>query len=911
MSQLNCVSLFTGSGIGDLAAEAAGFTTVLQCENEPFCLDGLNVLFPNVRKVKDVKKLNRKICKEVVEKHGKIRLLIGGFPCFPAGTPVLTDVGERRIESVKVGDRMLTHKGRYKKVVRTGSKYAPALLKITATGALPFRVTCEHPFWARERKYVWDSALRRYVRIFTKPEWVPAERLTTKHFIAQPIDRFETDRKWESEEFWYMIGRYLGDGWFCNGKRKSKIKRGRGSRINSRVWKVVICTARIDGDDLERRIKVAGFHATRDNAGSVTKFIICSQRLTEFVMQFGRYADGKYIPEWVLGAPVRILKALWAGYMDADGNEGKNAAENTSTVSRDLAAGMARAARRAFCQPVAFYRSVREKTCVIEGRVVNQQDAYQLRRCVHRQIGFEEDGIVWEPVRRVQRIPGREVFNIEVEHDHTYIAASFLVHNCIDISTAGKGAGITGAASGLWFEMYRVTRILRPDWCLFENVPPLRIRGADRVLAGMDKAGYDCWPVVAGAWAAGAPHVRNRVWIVCRNRDIPYEQPVADAGSVRRHSGGSEQSLQGVGASGEAREYQQGELAHSARNGESGSGSSARSNRLRVGKGGDKGIGVGLADSDGGRAGEDEEPRIAASEELADTAQGRQRTDRGARRRSGYADQCGKNEELANARSKRTGSNSEDVSAGQSEFSVAGDVANANGGSSNGGKQKSKRKAKGRTAADRAGTGVVLADTHDARRNESGRTVAVRQEQCAAQRCGSQGKLADTECVQGGERYGITVQRRRSEETEQVGMGNSGAGNGDAQENVGNTAVCGRNGGARRIGRSNRTAREEGRTQADDAGGADYSRSEEFWPAEPGQPQYDWEYPRLTTDRAGIGCPVDPRGGEFESSLVRAVNGLPRVLAGRIRRGCLRVLGNAWVPQIPYEIFRWIRAQLD
>lgn len=89
---------------------------------------------------------------------------------------------------------------------------------------------------------------------------------------------------------------------------------------------------------------------------------------------------------------------------------------------------------------------------------------------------------------------------------------------CQDISSAGKGAGITGERSGLWFEMLRIVRTVRPDWVLAENVPALRTRGADTVLEGLESEGYACWPLVVGAGDAGAPHRRSRVWLVGRRR---------------------------------------------------------------------------------------------------------------------------------------------------------------------------------------------------------------------------------------------------------------------------------------------------------------------------------------------------------------------------------------------------------
>jgi site-specific DNA-cytosine methylase len=85
---------------------------------------------------------------------------------------------------------------------------------------------------------------------------------------------------------------------------------------------------------------------------------------------------------------------------------------------------------------------------------------------------------------------------------------------CQDISVAGKQDGIFGDKSRLWFEMLRVVQEVRPRWVLVENSPALRTRGADEVLSGLEGLGYACWPLVVGAYAVGAPHRRERVWIV-------------------------------------------------------------------------------------------------------------------------------------------------------------------------------------------------------------------------------------------------------------------------------------------------------------------------------------------------------------------------------------------------------------
>ena len=66
----------------------------------------------------------------------------------------------------------------------------------------------------------------------------------------------------------------------------------------------------------------------------------------------------------------------------------------------------------------------------------------------------------------------------------------------------------------LWLHMLRLISECRPAWVVVENVPALRVRGADRVLGGLEAEGYTCWPLVVGAAHAGASHRRQRSFIL-------------------------------------------------------------------------------------------------------------------------------------------------------------------------------------------------------------------------------------------------------------------------------------------------------------------------------------------------------------------------------------------------------------
>jgi len=95
---------------------------------------------------------------------------------------------------------------------------------------------------------------------------------------------------------------------------------------------------------------------------------------------------------------------------------------------------------------------------------------------------------------------------------------------CQDISVAGKGAGLAGARSGLWYEYARIIGELRPSYVIVENVAALLTRGADVVLGTLATLGYDAeWHVIPAS-AVGAPHRRDRLWIIAfRNADSQRE----------------------------------------------------------------------------------------------------------------------------------------------------------------------------------------------------------------------------------------------------------------------------------------------------------------------------------------------------------------------------------------------------
>ena len=127
---------------------------------------------------------------------------------------------------------------------------------------------------------------------------------------------------------------------------------------------------------------------------------------------------------------------------------------------------------------------------------------------------------VWDDVRTFDGRPWRGKVDI--------VSGGF---PCQDISCAGKGAGIEGARSGLWFEMARVVREIRPQFVFVENSAMLTARGLGRVLSDLASMGFDARWGVFSACSIGAPHSRERLFCVAypigirHQRGFPFGTP--------------------------------------------------------------------------------------------------------------------------------------------------------------------------------------------------------------------------------------------------------------------------------------------------------------------------------------------------------------------------------------------------
>lgn len=519
------ISLFSGIEAASVAWEPLGWEPVAFSEIEPFPNAVLAERYPNVPNLGDITKVDWS------KYEGEADVVIGGSPCFVAGTLVLTESGYRPIETVKVGDLIVTHRGRLRQVSEIGSSVSDTLM-LKGQGSIGIECTGNHPFMAIEKARQWNNDKRKYQPSIGSPEWTNAEDMEGRFWLNigefEPMDipLFDGFSKGErgkgyiedfefSEGFFYFVGRWLGDGWANVHKRKE--------RIDSQMKRVYLCCSHAEGDELQHRLESIGLHFSRGTERTTERFTFSSTQLFDWITgNFGVHAAGKNMPAWCFGMKKEYRQALLDGYLDADGASFENGYKS-STIDRALALGMKTLAATLGIT-TSVVRTENHRTCVIEGREVNEHANYCQTYYRSTRSSFFSDGGWYGKVRSVSPCRNNQiVYNLEVEDDHTYTADGIVCHNCQSFSVAGKREGLRGE-SKLMYEYIRAVRELRPGIFVWENVPgALTSEGGEafgQLLSEMDACGYGlAWRILDAQFFHVAQR-RERLFLVGVLREL-------------------------------------------------------------------------------------------------------------------------------------------------------------------------------------------------------------------------------------------------------------------------------------------------------------------------------------------------------------------------------------------------------
>ena len=517
-------SVCSGVEAATLAWKPLGWEPVWFSEIEPFPCAVLQYHYPDVPNLGDMTKIkvtNKEDgqlftsgCGADVFVRGGVDLLVGGTPCFVSGSLVLTPGGYRAIESLNVGDEVVTHTGKVSKIIAVGSKDA-SVGEVKILGRPPIVCTAEHPFYTigvgRDVRRGSDT----FGQVIAKSnfEFTPiaesvgryAGRVCAQHYDhSAPAGIYQTT----AEDVVELAGWYVGDGYIRRWKGKNK--------------KAVILSL-VSKDKLkqfsERFVGIVHF-----STGSDGKVTISNTRLAEWLIsEFGEHAINKRIPYWLYTSEFKA--AFLHGYAATDGGYTHVNHLRFTTVSPSLAYGVAD-----LYETAAICFTKRPPTHVICGRVVNQHDTYVVDKTlstVNKSKKFG-DRYATRILRWNDLGARRVVYNITVEGDHSYIVNGFAVHNCQSFSVSGKREGLKGA-SGLAKSFVELLGTVHPRWFLWENVPGcLSSRDQESgvydfnfLLAAFAECGYSlCWRIIdsqftrVDGFPRAVPQRRRRVFVV-------------------------------------------------------------------------------------------------------------------------------------------------------------------------------------------------------------------------------------------------------------------------------------------------------------------------------------------------------------------------------------------------------------
>ena len=470
-------------------------------------------------------------------------MICGGSPCFVKGTKVYTNIGYKNIEDIGIGDLVLTHKKRFMPVVAIGGEKQKDIYSLRVQGFLETKCTDYHPFYCKKTR----SSI---------PEKIRLKDIKKGYYIGSHINKELYNKFNLSNEDCWILGRYVADGHVRKDKRKD--------RVESYQYQCILSIGNNKVDELKKNVKNRHY-SCYPHGDSVHRVVFSSMDLVNFIIDngFGTKAETKTIPKFILDLPIDKLRSFIDGYMSGDGCEidGKYQA---TTISKELAMSLCLAVEKVFRVGCRIYCDERPEHYEIQGRVVNQKDTYMIRfmKESQKQAWFIEDDIVWYPVKSIKPLYIKEdVFNIEVEDDHTYTANNMITFNCQDFSVAGKQKGsvwtckdcgheynpltvhwskrdkcpqcnssnIEKTRSSLLVEYLRVIRANKPNFGIYENVKNIvgkQFRDTTFKLFEdeLHEYGYNTYWKVLNAKNYGIPQNRERVYLIFIRKDLDNGQ---------------------------------------------------------------------------------------------------------------------------------------------------------------------------------------------------------------------------------------------------------------------------------------------------------------------------------------------------------------------------------------------------
>ena len=355
---------------------------------------------------------------------------VGSHPCFPGNELVMTSSGYKKIQDVKSGDFVVTHTGTLKEVHDVMINNSDDIYKIKSS-TVNIEATGNHPFYVREKavKRIKSKEVNTSVAYFDEPIWKNVSDLKKGDMLGIPINQNsiipqhkEMSLDFSNNHLWWLIGRYLGDGWTTDLSRGDSY--------------TVICCNKLNKEKGEviRRLVKAGLDFRVEERDTVYRIYIKNKDFMNYVRNFGKYADGKHIYYEVFDLPREQLKHFIDGYISADGHYDESNKEfGYTTISKELAMGMSLCISKVYMMPVKISEVDEHSEFVIrkEYHCKKKYKAYFHLMQRESDINFYENGYVWIYCRGVEKTDKCvDTYNLSVYDDNSYTISNVAVHNC-------------------------------------------------------------------------------------------------------------------------------------------------------------------------------------------------------------------------------------------------------------------------------------------------------------------------------------------------------------------------------------------------------------------------------------------------------------------------------------------------
>lgn len=352
--------------------------------------------------------------------------------CVIPQTLLLTPNGLKKANELKIGDLVLTHKGRFRQINQIFIReHNGEILHIVSTyNPHVLSVTENHPILAVKRN---DVSLI--------PKWYNACDLDKGDLVAYPIRREVIDREGITNDLARLIGYFIADG-CCSHGLPYRISFG-----------FEITQKNYIEDVLQIAQNIFGKNGKKIRRGRAIEITFNSKDMDSFFKQFGRYAWGKDLPEWFIKLPEEKLKEFIKGYWRGDGTKRKKGF-GFATTSEFLAIKIKQILHKlnilphiGIAQPKSKYIASLGKW--IQGRhpvylfemngsnidpfgfIVDINHEYSIKRNRRWIQGFITKKYALSPIKKIESsIRKTKVFNFSIEEDQSYIANDVTTHNC-------------------------------------------------------------------------------------------------------------------------------------------------------------------------------------------------------------------------------------------------------------------------------------------------------------------------------------------------------------------------------------------------------------------------------------------------------------------------------------------------